>query len=57
MQDLKVLATIVDEIGRLTRNLSTLLERKICVKVTRSRCVLSEDVEEKHYARFKGSSQ
>ena len=40
----------------MTRNLSKSLKCKIYVKVTGSRCVLSEDVEEKHYARFEVST-
>ena len=40
----------------LTRNLSKSLEHIIQVNATGSREVLKEDVEEKHYARFEGSS-
>ena len=41
---------------QLPRNLSKSLEHKIWVKVTGSRSLLSEDVVEKHYARFDSSS-
>ena len=40
-----------------TRNLSKSLECAIYVTVTRSRCMLSEDVEKKHYARFDVSTK
>ena len=56
MRDLEVLATTVDEIARVNAKWSKPLECKIWVKITGSRCLLSEDVEEKHYARFGGSS-
>ena len=37
-------------------SINTSLEHKIDVKVTSTRCVMSEDVEEKHYARFEGAN-
>ena len=55
IQGLKVLATRVDEIARVDAKFVSHWSVKY-VKVTESRCVLSGDVEEKHYARFEGST-
>ena len=59
MQGLNVLATIVDELPRVDVKFVKVKGAKNIGQghqVTRSRSMLSEDVKEKHYARFDGSS-
>ena len=56
MQGLKVLATIVDEKARVDTKFVKVTGALNTVKVTRPRCVLSEDVEEKHSAKLEGST-